>query len=196
LASTTPILIDLWRRIPGPAEPGLSERELVGLEAEYRFRFPPDLRELLSIRFPVGPNFPNWRTGKRTYLDFEGKQHTISIGKSRDQVLNGILFDVENNGFWLPRFGPRPPSLEEAKALVAREVALAPNLVPVFSHRYIPDHPGAAGNPVLSIVQTDAIYYGSDLANYLTNEFFGGRQQDMAFEKIRRVEFWSEVIEQ
>lgn len=42
----------------------------------------------------------------------------------------------------------------------------APRLIPICSHRYIPEEPHDAGNPVFSVMQSDVIYYGADLANY------------------------------
>jgi hypothetical protein len=52
--------------------------------------------------------------------------------------------------------------------------------------------PCRPGNPVFSIVQTDIIYYGADLAHYLVNEFIGPysltRTQIQAIQKIR---IWS-----
>jgi hypothetical protein len=46
-----------------------------------------------------------------------------------------------------------------------------PRLVPVFSHRYLPAEPHLSGNPVLSVYQTDIIYYGSNLKRYIAHEF-------------------------
>jgi hypothetical protein len=44
-------------------------------------------------------------------------------------------------------------------------------MIPVYSHRYLPAEPCEAGNPVLSIYQTDIIHYGYDLADYFAREF-------------------------
>ena len=46
-----------------------------------------------------------------------------------------------------------------------------PRLVPVFGHRYLVVDPCEPGNPVFSIMQTDIIYYGTNLGEYLTYEF-------------------------
>jgi hypothetical protein len=40
---------------------GLSEAELRRAEQMHRFRFPPDLRSLLSVALPLGRRFPDWR---------------------------------------------------------------------------------------------------------------------------------------
>ena len=62
---------------------------------------------------------------------------------------------------------------------------------------YLPERPNTAGNPVFSVYQTDIIYYGSDLWNYLENEFyyyFRTPQYNLKG-SIRRIEFWSDILE-
>jgi len=51
-------------------------------------------------------------------------------------------------------------------AVVRRRVSGSPPLVPIYGNRYISNEPLLAGNPVLSVWQTDIIYYGYDLASY------------------------------
>ncbi len=47
----------------------------------------------------------------------------------------------------------------------------APKLIPVFGHRYLLAEPCAAGNPVLSIYQSDMVIYAVDLYDYFLVEF-------------------------
>jgi hypothetical protein len=56
-------------------------------------------------------------------------------------------------------------------------------------HRMMPDEPREAGNPVFSVHQTDIIYYGFDLLDYLRNEF-KLRDRDPWPEKVRPIRFW------
>jgi hypothetical protein len=61
----------------------------------------------------------------------------------------------------------------------------------------MPDRPTRAGNPVISVHQTDLIYYGTTLENYLHNEyhhFFGTPAYNLQGE-ARRIDFWSSLIE-
>jgi hypothetical protein len=44
-------------------EAGLTDEEIHGIEGEYAFSFPPDLRLFLQFALPVSEDFPNWRTG-------------------------------------------------------------------------------------------------------------------------------------
>ena len=103
--------------------------------------------------------------------------------------LSGVLFDVENNDTWLPDWGHRPELMEDAKALVTEHLRKAPRLIPFYAHRMMPDRPHLNGNPVLSVYQTDIIYYGFDLDDYLRHEFgLPGRKPWPS--KIRLIEFW------
>jgi hypothetical protein len=139
--------------------PGLSDSEVAAAEQTFAFRFPPDLRAFLQTALPCG-QFPNWRSGDEAAL------------RSRlDLPRKGILFDVQHNGFWLPEWGEHPEQLEQALRIASDSVGAAPKLIPIYAHRMMPDEPHLPGNPVFSVHQTDIIYYGFDLADYLRHEF-------------------------
>jgi hypothetical protein len=158
---------------------GLSDSELIAAEARFGFRFPPDLRDFLQTALPNGPRFPNWRSGDESML-----RDWI------DSPLEGILFDVEHNGFWLEEWGPAPRTLADAKLRVTELVTSAPRLIPIYGHRMIPDEPQEAGNPIFSVHQTDIIHYGFDLADYIRHEFqLPGRKPWP--EQIRPIRFWN-----
>jgi hypothetical protein len=88
-----------------------------------------------------------------------------------DWPAEGICFDIEYANFWREDWGAKPADLSEAFAVARRKIAGVPKLIPIFSHRYLPADPPLAGNPVFSVVQTDIIHYGNDLASYFSNEF-------------------------
>jgi hypothetical protein len=103
--------------------------------------------------------------------------------------MHGVLFDVEQNDFWLPEWGSQPGSIEEAKTIAEEQVRKAPRLIPIYAHRMMPDRPQQAGNPVISVHQTDIIYYGFDLDDYFRHEFdLPGRKQWPS--EVRPIEFW------
>lgn len=162
--------------------PGLTDAEVEHVERIYEFRFPPDLREFLQTALPTSDGFPNWRVG------VDG-----SLRSWLDGPREGVLFDVEHDDFWMTSWGPRPDSLPQAKAIAATFIAAAPTLIPVFAHRFIPSAPHRAGNPVFSLVQTDVIYYGFDLDDYLRHEFkLQGRRAWP--DSIRPIEFWRQLV--
>jgi hypothetical protein len=161
---------------------GLSAAETAQIEREFSFQFPPDLREFLQTAMPIGEAFPDWRNGDRSAL--------------RGRLLwpvDSICFDVENNESWLHQWGVRPTSVTEACALARSKISAAPPLIPIFAHRYIPSLPRTPGNPVLSVWQTDIIYYGNDLTDYLAHEFEIANPLPCPPEP-RSVEFWTDFL--
>ena len=160
---------------------GLSDEECASTEARFGFTFPRDLRDFLQTALPISPHFPNWRS-----------ESDESLQKRLDLPLRGILFDVEHNDVWIPEWGTKPASLEEACQHVRQLVADAPTLIPVYTHRMIPDRPNDSGNPVFSVHQTDVIYYGLDLRDYLIHEFLVDSEAGLwpTPDQMREIEFW------
>jgi hypothetical protein len=160
-------------------DPGLTDAEVERAEDAYEISFPVDLRDFLQTALPRGLGFPNWRS-----LDDRTIKEILSW------PLEGILFDVERNDFWLPEWGPKPSTTQEVRAVVEEQVKGAPRLIPIYAHRMMPDKPREAGNPVLSVYQTDIIYYGFDLDDYFRHEFnLEGRKEWPA--KVQAIEFWN-----
>jgi hypothetical protein len=85
--------------------------------------------------------------------------------------IEGLVFDVEHNGLWLTGWGSRPARMPDPIRQARDALAGVARLVPVWGHRYLPTEPHYAGNPVLSVVQTDIVVYGRDLADYFSREF-------------------------
>jgi hypothetical protein len=157
---------------------GLTDREVEIAERKFNFCFPLDLRAFLQTALPTAEHFPNWRSGDET-----------EIPKRLGWPLDGCLFDVEHADFWLPEWGPRPGLLADALKIATAKITEAPKLIPIYSHRYIPEEPHESGNPIFSVHQMDIIYYGFDLDDYLRHEFdLPGRKQWPA--KMRPIEFW------
>ena len=156
---------------------GYTRAELDAAQERFGLRFPPDLIELYLERRPV--DGWDWRFDES------------DIRWALDRPLAGLLFDVEQNGLWWPEWGEKPADAGERADVVTGVVNAAPRLIPLIGHRYIPEEPHAAGNPVFSVKQSDVIYYGADLAEYFRNEH-GGRDQVGA---TRRIPFWSDLVE-
>ena len=166
-------------------EDGLSVQEINSIESLYDIKFPPDLKEFLSIALPVSDNFVNWRDMS------EG--NIRSIKERLIWPLEGMIFDIVNNEFWYSGWGIKPNDLKEAIKICKHEMEKTPKLIPIYSHRYIPSEPQEAANPIFSIYQTDIIYYGEDLLSYLQIEFNMKNYRDMNFDSIKHVRFWSEL---
>ncbi|MFI7546636.1 hypothetical protein [Actinoplanes sp. NPDC049599] len=159
--------------------PGLTEAELAGVEQEFGFSFADDHRAFLAAGLPYGRGWPDWRDGDRDQL-----REKLAM------PVEGVLFDVAENGFWYEGWGPQPATTTEAVTVARRFLMTVPRLVPVHSHRYLPAGRGASGHPVLSVMQTDIIGYGADLAAYLRHEF-GGEPLRTARPTVA---FWRDLI--
>ena len=169
---------------------GLTKDEICDIETYYNFKFPPDYELFLSTLLPVNKGFHNWREYK-----------SEKLRQAINWPLEGIIFDVENNMFWQPEWGDRPDTEGLRKEIAIANLKKFPKLIPICSHRFIPESPYEAGNPIISIYQTDIIYYGSDLLNYLENEFtyyFRGPNLgvNVDYSKIKRIEKWFDFIEE
>ena len=174
-----------WRRVVAelrergtPFEDGLSDAEVNGVEYRFGFHFPPDLRDFLQAGLPCGKQFPNWRSGDEQELR-----------ERLDLPRRGVLFDVQHNGFWLPEWGSPPSALDDALNVASALTVKAPKLIPIYSHRMMPDDPRKPGNPVFSVHQTDVIHYGHDLLDYFAHEFKVAKWWTAPSEP-RAIRFW------
>lgn len=165
----------------------LTIQEISRIEAMYDITFPPDLREFYQCGLPVSEKFPNWRNTSE-----------MNINSLRERLawsLDGMLFDVEHNSFWYPAWGERPGDLEAAFHICRKEFSKVPQLIPVYSHRYISSQPEESGNPIFSVYQTDIIYYGEDLENYFKVEFSDKDYSEIDYKTIKKIQFWSDLVE-
>jgi hypothetical protein len=164
---------ELWCR-------GYTRSELDAAQERYGLRFPPDLVDLLLDRRPA--RGWDWRTDE------------AGIRWALDHPLDGLLFDLEHNDLWWPEWGERPSTAGERAEILTAIVNAAPRLIPLIAHRYIPEAPREAGNPVFSVMQADAIYYGANLADYFRREF-AARVVDLdPVGDVRFIPFWSELV--
>jgi hypothetical protein len=162
-------LMDHWA-------PGYTQGELDEAQERYAVRFPPDLIGLLLERQPA--NGYNW------------KGEDARIRRMLRWPLEMLLFDVEQ-GFWWPEWGERPSLTEERMEVVENAIRDVPKLIPLLSHRFIPEEPNEEGNPVFSMHGFDTIYYGANLTEYFRNEFQGMHQ----IGSTRHIPFWSDIVE-
>jgi hypothetical protein len=167
-------------------EGGLSDDKIASIERQLGFPLPEDFKYFLgNITDPGGVLF-EWE-------NFRKQQYDEKIA----WVLQGIEFDVDKNGLWLERWGTRPGELRIAQAIARRDFSSWPKLLPIYGHRFLAAEPCLPDNPVFSIMQTDIIYYGANLAHYLIQEFL--EQDRYAFhtseQRPRKIAIWSDFAE-
>jgi len=177
----------------------LTDAEFDHIEQTFGFEFADDHRAFLSAGLPVNVPFepepgvyyawerpwPEWRDGDPG-----------SIRKRLDWPVDGVLFDVEHNRVWHDTWGGRPAGRDEALETARLKLAQVPQLVPVYGHRFLPAGRGAFGQPVMSVWQTDIIYYGIDLVDYIHQEF-GGQgldRTDKNWNPTATVAFWRDFL--
>jgi hypothetical protein len=180
-------IIDLLRKHDVTLAPGLSMQEVTDVEGRYDIHFPPDLRELLMSVLPIGKSFIPWRN--------TSPQRMGVIRQRLNWPLEGMIFDVEQHIFWPPEWGEKPTDSAEAVDICKREFLRVPKLIPINGHRYIPEQPSEEGNPVFSVYQTDIIVYGECLQEYFKLEFGEKPYEQIDFNAVKKVRFWSNLCE-
>lgn len=90
--------------------------------------------------------------------------------------------------------GFEPAALSAALTIARKDFETWPKLLPIFGHRFLAAEPCRRGNPIFSIMQTDIICYGANLAHYLMLEFI---DSDYALQthaqNIQRIDIWSDL---
>lgn len=173
------LAIEALRHFNVELGPGLTAEQIGTIEATYDFEFNPDHAALLSQASPAG------------WVDWFGDPGLVR--RSLDWPVEGTIFDVEENGFWLTELGPRPAITSAAVDLARNYLAAVPRLVPIVGHRYQPAAPAPSGSPVFSVYQTDVIYYGADLATFCGYDSYGNKR--VVHPHAQRIEFWSDLAE-
>lgn len=166
---------------------GISASEVKNIEDQLGFRMPEDFAYLLqNIQDPGGVLF-NWSSFSKNKYD-----------EMMEWVWQGVEFDIGHNCFWLEkRWGAPPEDISERLDIAKQDFKNWPKLLPVYGHRFLAAEPCLAGNPVFSIMQTDIIYYGANLAHYLMQEFVVGESHatNTHQHNIRKIDVWSDVAE-
>jgi len=169
---------------------GLSDEQIDVVEAQWNLRFPPDYRLFLQQLHSVGkpmlctgyfsigeipepdgdyvaaaldedagqymaldevPSFHNWVDGQD------------SIQAALEGIVHGLIFDAT--------WEAEPNKVQEIEQNIRSAVAAAPKLIPIIGIRFLLAAPCQAGNPVLSIHQSDIIVYAANLRDFLLQGF-------------------------
>ena len=110
-------------------ENGLTFAEVVQIEKIYKIEFPKSLRDFLMIALPVSKGFYNWRNKEEGNI--ENIKNTIN---QPIRYINNMPEEV----YWCEDWGEEPEEEDTFKEEVKKRLRIAPKLVPVFSHRYMP----------------------------------------------------------
>lgn len=163
---------------------GMSFDELEKAEKYYNITFPTDYKLLLKSFLPVSNGFYDWTDYSESNVE--------KIKSMLEWPIEGIKFDIENNEFWSDEFGKMPTDITERIKKFEEFGLSIPKLVPIFSHRYMLSTQ-EADYPIISVYQTDIIYYGKNLYECLMTEV--QKKPIGNFEIEKRIPFWSNIIE-
>src|SRR5579863_2963351 len=160
---------------------GYSKTEIDDIQARWKLRFPPDLVELLLEHRSLfsGPGSFDWVLSD-----------PAEIQQRLDWPFEGFSFEVQHNQAWWPEWGAKSNDFAEQQRRLSEVFAQIPKLIPLFAHRYLPEEPCERGNPVFSVYQTDIIYYGADLADYIERERHNDRYVTKPWPPIKKIRFW------
>lgn len=123
------------------------------------------------------------------------KTSEVEIQRMLDWPFEGFWFDVRENELWWHEWGAKPKSALEQKARLAEVFADTPKLIPLSGHRYLPEKPAERGNPVLSVHQSDVIYYGANLSDWFKREAVtNGDWTGLPPLVAKEIPFWSEAV--
>lgn len=176
--------IDLLRKKGIEFERGLTFDEVVQIEKIYELIFPKSLRDFLMRVLPVSKGFYNWRNKEERNVEY--------IKNMMKQPIKYIN-DMPEEVYWCEDWGKEPEEEDLFKEEVRKRLRIAPKLVPIFSHRYMPvisnENP-----PIISVHGVDIIYYGEDIEDYFKVEFGEKEQNTINFKYIKPIPFWTDIM--
>jgi hypothetical protein len=159
---------------------GYRQSELDAAQEKFGIQFPPDLLALLLEKRPRAGH--DWRSESE-------------IRRALAWPFEALRFDIEYNGLWWPEWGQRHEDPEIRAEALQTILDAAPRLIPIMGHRYLPESPHEAGNPVFSVYGADTIVYGANLEAYFRREF-ATSPQSLATSSAKTIPFWSRLAEQ
>ena len=165
---------------------GMTAKQIASLESELTLPLPDDLKLLLR-------NVRESDTGRSPWASLDRTAYAAQMAR----VHEGIAFDVEHANVWLRQWGEQPHALSAALEIARDDFARWPKLFPLFGHRFLAVEPRLDDNPAFSVVQTDIVCYGANLAHYLLHEFGPSRGFDhhTLEQNPRRIPPWSDFAD-
>lgn len=137
-------------------EPGLTPAEIDHAEQAFGIQMPPLWRRVLERVHPVSlPKPPRDTDGVLRWVAYPDWRLRDEPGTAQlvDRPVGGVMFDVEQNGFWWHATWGEPPTELPRRLSVARErLAEVPRLTPLRGNLYVAS---TDESPVFSINQAD-----------------------------------------
>lgn len=190
---------------------GMTQQEIDQVEKEFGAAFPSEYRAFLATL--NAPNKPAlWflfegdelksAPPRNIFTDWsQGMDDAVRV---ENDLIAGILFDVEHGAFWHDAWGERPDHAAQRAKHITDLVRAAPKLIPLHSHRFLVAGLDLEPTPVLSVMQSDVIYYADCIEDCLAADFpdlaLGLETPDMTIDEakcfgaLRAVPFWGALM--
>ena len=162
---------------------GLTSDKVEQIEKIYKIVFPKSLQDFLMTALPVSKGFYNWRNKEQDNIEY-----------IKNMIIQPIKYisDMPEEIYWCEDWRKEPTDKDVFKKEVKR-LEIAPKLIPIFSHRYMPML-SSANPPIISVHVVDIIYFGEDIRDYLEVEFGEKKQNMINFENINPITFWTDIM--
>jgi hypothetical protein len=157
---------------------GYTQSELDDAQRKFGLIFPPDLVALLRDRRPVDGHL--WTD-------------EVAIKPALEWPIESLLTSIGRGFIWRPEWGEKPTSKDIRREMARPFISQAPKLIPLISHRYLPETPHEAGNPVFSAFYSDVVYIGANLEDYFERELSAEHRRPLQGE-IKHISFWSDLV--
>ncbi|EGO8358130.1 SMI1/KNR4 family protein [Escherichia coli] len=166
---------------------GLSEAEITTIEQTFNFCFPLDFKAFLHTALPASEGFIHWRQAL-----YSGKIER-EVKQRFNTPIEGVLYDVMKNDFWLDVWGEKNLNLDSRKDHFDKISNQCPVLIPLYRNRYMATSLHTGGNPVYSVYNSDIICTGNDLACWMKTEFNLALPGNYQADK-NPVQFWDDFL--
>ncbi len=184
---------------------GLKDAQIDAAEKRFGLQFPPDYRLFLATlntpdRPMVGVHYEDVIGSHKLipcvydgHPDWTGDPEPIE--RALAWPIEGLLWSIEADDSWHPRWGPRPETQDDRGTFVRSLAQSGPQLIPVGGNCYLAGPGDRSGNPVMSMHTADVIGYGRDLRLYLLITHKLMPWSNESTDSDEPIPFWEEVID-
>jgi hypothetical protein len=166
-------------------EKGLTKDEIKKVENQYSIIFPEELKNFYTMALPVSKGFYNWRDMSQENLFFIN--NAIDFPRK-------LLYENIDDIYWPEEWDEEPSTIQDKREILINRLSKAPQLIPIYSHRYLPSIYGEIQIPIMSIHGADIIYYGENLSSYFEIEFGIKSCSDIKYDDIPYITFWGDLL--
>jgi hypothetical protein len=156
---------------------GMTDEQIDHLQEKYSIIFTPEHREFLRILHTIDRKEKVYREYGSEEGEYRERSFFHNWLEDDEDIRSRLTFvydtiskDIASSRFWINSWGKRYDTTEERMEIFNELYEKAPKLVPVMGHRFQVADLSLEKRPVLSILGTDIVFYGSDFRYYLLDE--------------------------